>query len=163
MGCCGMTARAYCVARYACQLCQDLQSAANMPSQHCPVDNKRANKVAIYTRTSSKKSEVCLSTSKNRQVQSCLRALNLIKLRGPGTKTVLKVSEVKSGRLPLSKRPAFEELVSGQTGKLKVFVESARAVARDVCLFAAVWPNSNKPDLKTHCLAASIIASIKQT
>ena len=123
------------------------QRAGTMPAQRGSAGNKLARKaktknkkVAIYTRTSSKKSEVRLSTSKSRQVQSCLGVLK--SLQGPGLKNVLKVSEVKSGRLPLSKRPAFKELVSGQKGALKVFVESARAIARDVWLLAAMWPDS---------------------
>lgn len=87
--------------------------------------------VAIYTRTSSKKSEVRLSTSKKRQVDTCLAALKGSDLKPADLKRVQKVSETLSGRLPLAERPAFRKLIDGSAGKLKIFVESARAVARD--------------------------------
>lgn len=90
-----------------------------------------SRRVAIYTRTSSKKSEVRLTTSKARQIESCVRALKATVSSKQDAKCILKVSEVKSGRLPLAKRPAFQELISGKSGAMKVFVESARAVARD--------------------------------
>ena len=98
---------------------------------------RKAPRVAIYTRTSSPKNNTSLTVSKKRQVDTCLRALEASLPIKVGAKDVLQVSEVKSGRLPLAKRPALMELISGSKGALKVFVESARAVARDV-LFPAV-------------------------
>lgn len=90
-----------------------------------------SGKVAIYTRTSTNKNSLRLMTSRSRQIESCMHALKSNEHRVPNLNKVLKVSEVKSGRLPLAKRPAFQELISGKKGAIKVFVESARAVARD--------------------------------
>ena len=98
-----------------------------------------ASKVAIYTRTSSKKSNPALTVSKARQVSCSYQALKQ-HMKVPLSK-VCKISETLSGCLPLSQRPAFKSLVSGQRGVLKVFVESARAVARNAALLAGYGAN----------------------
>ena len=97
------------------------------------------SKVAIYTRTSSKKSNPALTVSKARQVSCSYQALKQ-HIKVPLSK-VCKISETLSGCLPLSQRPAFKSLVSGQRGVLKVFVESARAVARNAALLACYGAN----------------------
>jgi hypothetical protein len=52
------------------------------------------------------------------------------------------VSEVLSGKLPLQNRKLFNDLISGVYGKMKVYVESARAVARSTLIAEEAWAKS---------------------
>lgn len=92
----------------------------------------------VYTRTSSPGLKV--ERSKARQIQSGAQAA---KGKG-GAPVVKKVCEVISGSLPLDRRNTLMDLLSGKVQglgtvnpkKLKVFVESARAIERDAMVGA---------------------------
>lgn len=97
----------------------------------------------IYTRTSSMGKKVV--GSKSRQIQKSSEAATRQKV--PILKTV---SEVTSGSLPADQRETLLALLSGQVpgmetvkpGNLKVFVESARAIARDANVAEQLYQRS---------------------
>lgn len=99
----------------------------------------------IYTRTSSLGKKVV--GSKSRQVLKSSEAATCQKVR------ILKtVSEITSGSLPVDQRTTLLSLLSGQVpgmetvkpGNLKVFVESARAIARDANVAEQLYQLSKK-------------------
>ena len=65
----------------------------------------------------------------------------------PGVKGAQKVTTVKeviSGSVPLAKRDKFRSLIEGKHKVLKVFVESARAVARNALVAEEAWQLSKQ-------------------
>jgi DNA invertase Pin-like site-specific DNA recombinase len=99
----------------------------------------------IYTRTSSLGKKVV--GSKSRQIQKSSEAATHAKV-----KIVKTVSEVTSGSLPADARQTLLSLLSGNVpgfetvkpGNLKVFVESARAIARDASVAEQLYQQSRK-------------------
>jgi DNA invertase Pin-like site-specific DNA recombinase len=61
---------------------------------------------------------------------------------------VKTVKEVISGSLPLAKRDKFLNLINGKNKVLKVFVESARAVARSAIVAEDAWKLSKENEVQ---------------
>lgn len=59
-----------------------------------------------------------------------------------GKGKIRTISETKSGMLPLIERKEFSKILDGSSGVLKVFVESARAVARSAVIAEEAWKKS---------------------
>ena len=116
----------------------------------------------VYARVSSPGLKV--ERSRARQIDSSVRASE-----GKGNvKIVKKVSEIVSGSLPMERRRTLLDLLAGKVQgmgavnprKLKVFVESARAIARDALVGEQLYQLSKKsgvqivaadfPNLFTH-------------
>lgn len=85
---------------------------------------KNMNKVAIYTRTSSKTN--MKGDSSRRQIQAGLAALKSSGVKP--SKSLQKVTECISGMLPLNKKKKLQALLDGKTSH--IFVESLRALGR---------------------------------
>jgi len=99
--------------------------------------NKVKKGVAVYTQTSSKAN--LGSSSAARQRKACQAAL--ASLGEQLQNRVQCVSETVSGMLPLDKRDQLKELLNGaKVGK--VFVESARAIARSAIVAEEAWQMS---------------------
>jgi DNA invertase Pin-like site-specific DNA recombinase len=91
-------------------------------------------RVAVYTRTSSKANLGGASTARQRSVAHAALAGASEQLK----QHVENVSEVVSGMLPLDQRTKLKELLDGQH-VTKVFVESARAIARNAMVAEQAW------------------------
>ena len=100
---------------------------------HTPPPPKK-KKAIIYTRTSSKAN--ANGSSRARQTMSCKKVAT--RRRDVQTSNITAVSEVISGSLPLERRGKLLDILSGSK-VLKVFVESARAVARSAVVAEQAW------------------------
>lgn len=95
-----------------------------------------------------------LVTRTNRQASSArqlVAATKALLLNSPkkkpgvkGAQNVTTVKEVISGSVPLAKRDKFRSLIEGKHKVLKVFVESARAVARNALVAEEAWQLSKQ-------------------
>lgn len=98
---------------------------------------KCAKTVAVYTRTSSKANLGSSSASRQRKAAS----VTLTSLGDQLHNRVQCVSETISGMVPLDQRVRLKELLNGEK-VAKVFVESARAIARSAIVAEEAWQMS---------------------
>ena len=82
--------------------------------------------------------------SATRQVAAATKALLSSSAQTSRVNRVKTVKEVISGSLPLAKRNKFLNLINGKNKVLKVFVESARAVARSAIVAEDAWKLSKE-------------------
>ena len=108
---------------------------------------KKQHQVIVYTRTSSKKSEVKLGVSRARQ-EAAARAA--VQSRKGSLRATATVHETVSGCAPLAVRKKLAALLSSKPGT-EIVVESARALARDAMLAEEVWRRAKQAGIHITC------------
>jgi DNA invertase Pin-like site-specific DNA recombinase len=109
--------------------------------------SKKQHRVIVYTRTSSKKSEVKLGVSRMRQEAA---ARSVVKSRKGSQRPTATVHETVSGCAPLAVRKKLAALLSSKPGT-EIVVESARALARDAMLAEEVWRRAKQAGIHITC------------